>query len=242
MRTRMIGAMAVSLAGLVALTGCGLKDHRGSAGAAGSSPSAPSVEPKAPLPSGKPLGADAQVPRPTGVQATDATAVSKAWTEVAYGYDTKYDSSPHDAVLRSARWFTAKKAADERSYHPASGAGEAWTTWADHKAWTTASVTFDDDGDGPTDTASLAYRALFVDGKAHGRDGWTGTGPRANVFLTLTRSGKGKPWRISQVTTVDAAVPPSASPSSSGGGAGAASSSSSAASSSPASSFSDQPV
>ncbi|MET7703904.1 hypothetical protein [Streptomyces sp. NPDC005485] len=241
MRTRKIGAVAVSLAGLVALTGCGLKDQGGSVGAAGSSPSAaPSVAPKAPLPSGKPLGADAQVPSPTGVEATDATAVSKAWTEVAYGYDTKYDTSPHDAVLRSARWFTAKKAADERSYRPASGAGDAWNVWADHKAWTTVSVTFDDDGDGPTDTPSLAYRALFVNGKAHGRDGWTGTGPRANVFLTLTRSGKGKPWRVSQVTTVDAAVPPSASPSVSLSESD--SSSSSAASSSSASSFSDQPV
>jgi len=213
MRTRRSAAalVAVAVTGIVALSGCGLQDQGGSVGAGGSSPSAePSVAPKAPLPSGKPLGADAHVPSPSGVHATDATSVSEAWAEVAYGFDTKYDSSPHDALLRSARWLTAKRAADERSYHPASGAGDDWNTWAGHKAWTTVSVTADDDGDGPSDTAVLAYRALFVNGTAHGRDGWTGTGPRANVYLTLTRTGRGEPWRIKDVTTVDAAVPPSA--------------------------------
>ncbi|MEU1200690.1 hypothetical protein ABZ446_31350 [Streptomyces sp. NPDC005813] len=208
-RTRTIAVAVVSVTGLVALTGCGLQDHRDVVGAPGASPSAvPSVAPKAPLPSGKPLGADARVPSPSGVDGTDATDVSEAWAEVAYGYDTKYDSGPHDAVLRSARWFTAKKAAAERSYRPASGAGDVWNTWAGHKAWTTVEVTSDDDGDGPRDTAVLAYRALYVDGTAHGRDGWTGTGPRANVFLKLTRAGHGQPWHVDEVNAVEAAVPP----------------------------------
>jgi hypothetical protein len=216
----MIAAVVVSVTGLWALTGCGLRDHRESVGAPGSSPSAvPSVAPKAPLPSGKPLGADAMVPSPSGVDGTDATEVSEAWAEMAYGYDTKYDSSTHDAVLRSARWFTAKKAAAERSYRPASGAGNDWNTWAGHQAWTTVDVTSDDDGDGPVDTAVLAYRALFVEGTAHGRDGWTGTGPRANVFLTLRRAGSGQPWHVDAVTAVEAATPlsppASSSPSSS---------------------------
>jgi hypothetical protein len=211
MRT-VAAVVVVSVTGLVALTGCGLRDHGESVGVPGSSPSAvPSVAPKAPLPSGRPLGADARVPRPTGVDGTDATEVSEAWAQVAYGYDTKYDSGPHDALLRSARWFTAKKAAAERSYHPASGAGNDWNTWAGHHAWTTVDVTADDDGDGPTDTAVLAYRALFVEGTAHGRDGWTGTGPRANVYLKLTRTGPGRPWHVDEVTTVEAAVPPSPS-------------------------------
>ncbi|WP_051371480.1 hypothetical protein [Streptomyces sp. 142MFCol3.1] len=209
-RTRTIAVAVVSVTGLLALTGCGLQDHRDVVGVPGASPSAvPSVAPKAPLPSGRPLGADARVPRPSGVDGTDATDVSEAWAEVAYGYDTKYDSGPHDAVLRSARWFTAKKAAAERSYRPASGAGDAWNTWAGHKAWTTVEVTPDDDGDGPRDTAVLAYRALYVDGTAHGRDGWTGTGPRANVFLKLTRAGQGQPWHVDEVNAVEAAAPPS---------------------------------
>ncbi|WP_328554024.1 MULTISPECIES: hypothetical protein [unclassified Streptomyces] len=207
---RTFAALAVvSATGVLALTGCGLRDHRDVVGAPGSSPSAvPSVAPKAPIPSGRPLGADAHVPSPSGVDGTDATEVSEAWAEVAYGYDTKYDYGPHDAVLRSARWFTASKAAAERSYHPASGPGEEWNTWAGHRAWTTVDVTADDDADGPADTAVLAYRALFVEGTAHGRDGWTGTGPRANVYLRLTRAGGGRPWHISEATTVEAAAPP----------------------------------
>lgn len=199
----------VSMAGILALTGCGLRDHRDEVGAPGSSPSAvPSVAPKASLPPGRPLGTDAHVPSPSAVDGTDATEVSEAWAEVAYGYDTKYDYGPHDAVLRSARWFTPAKAAAERSYHPASGAGAEWNTWAGHRAWTTVTVTPDDDADGPADTAVLAYRALFVDGTAHGRDGWTGTGPRANVYLKLTRASGGRPWRVADVTTVEAADPP----------------------------------
>ncbi|WP_406838419.1 hypothetical protein ACICHK_23340 [Streptomyces sp. AHU1] len=206
---RTFAALAVvSVTGVLALTGCGLRDHRDDVGAPGSSSSAvPSVAPKAPLPSGRPLDADAHVPSPSGVDGTDATEVSEAWAEVAYGYDTKYDYGPHDAVLRSTRWFTPAKAAAERSYHPASGAGAAWNTWAGHRAWTTVTVTADDDADGPADTAVLAYRALFVEGTAHGRDGWTGTGPRANVYLKLTRAGGGRPWRVAEVETVEAADP-----------------------------------
>ncbi|MET8857627.1 hypothetical protein [Streptomyces sp. NPDC004579] len=199
----------VSVAGILALTGCGLRDHREDVGVSGSSPSSvPSVAPKASLPPGRPLGTDAHVPSPSGVDGTDATEVSEAWAEVAYGYDTKYDYGPHDAILRSARWFTPAKAAAERSYHPASGAGAEWNTWAGHRAWTTVKVTPDDDADGPADTAVLAYRALYVEGTARGRDGWTGTGPRANVYLKLTRAGGGRPWRVAEVTTVEAADPP----------------------------------
>ncbi|MFD6554958.1 hypothetical protein [Streptomyces sp. NPDC058398] len=199
----------VSVAGVLALTGCGLRDHRDDVGVPGSSPSVvPSVAPKASLPPGRPLGTDAHVPSPSGVDGTDATAVSEAWAEVAYGYDTKYDYGPHDAMLRSARWFTASKAAAERSYHSASGAGAQWNTWAGHRAWITVDVTADDDADGPADTAVLAYRALFVEGTAHGRDGWTSAGPRANVYLKLTRAGGGRPWHVAEVTTVEAADPP----------------------------------
>ncbi|MDX2601449.1 hypothetical protein PV330_15630 [Streptomyces caniscabiei] len=198
-------AVLVTVTGVAVLTACGLEDHRETAGGS-TATSAPPFTPKAPLPSGKSLGPDAHVPRPTGVDETDATAVAEAWTEVAYGYDTKYDAGPHDAVLRSARWFTAAKAKAERSYRPASGAGEQWNSWAAHDAWTTVEVEPDDDGDGPADSARDAYRALFVDGTAHGRDGWTGTGPQATVYVKLVRPGKGEPWRVDEVRTVEAAI------------------------------------
>ena len=216
MRTRSIGTAAVSVlasvAGLVALTGCGLQDQRDAVGAGGSSPSAvPSVAPKAPVPSGKPLGTDAHVPKPTGVDETDASALVKAWAEVAYGYDTKYDTSPQDAMVRSARWFTPTKAAAERSYKYGSGPGDAWNTWAEHKAWTTPDVHHDDDIDDPRDTREKAFRTLYIEGTAQGRDGWTGTGPQLTAFIKLVRSGPGKPWRINEITAVEAAIPPSAS-------------------------------
>lgn len=136
------------MTGVAVLAACGLEDHRETAGG-GTASSEPPFTPKAPLPSGEPLGSDARVPSPSGVDDTDATAVAEAWTEVAYGYDTKYDTGPHDAVLRSARWFTAARAKAERSYHPASGAGEQWNSWAAHEAWTTVDVELDDDGDAP---------------------------------------------------------------------------------------------
>ncbi|MFF6998045.1 hypothetical protein ACFY93_24210 [Streptomyces sp. NPDC008313] len=213
--TRAAAVAVASVTALAALTGCGLADHREAGAAAPSTSGTPSVSPKAPLPPGKPLGGDAHVPSVLGVDRTDAGELARAWARVAYGFDTKYDSGPHDALLRSARWFTPKKAAAERSYRPAAGAGDDWNAWASHKAWTTVKVEADEDGDAPTDTRTLAYRGLFVDGTAHGRDGWTGTGPRANVFVKLVRSQDGKPWRIADVITVDAATPPSPSPSSS---------------------------
>lgn len=206
------GAVVLAtVTGVAVLTACGLEDHRETAGG-GETSAEPSIAPKAPLPSGKPLGEDAHVPSPSGVDDMDPTSVSRAWVEVAYGYDTKYDVSPHDAVLRTARWLTADKLKAERSYRPASGAGERWNSWAAHKAWTTVEVEFDDDGDAPSDTETEAYRAVFVDGKAYGRDGWTGTGPQATVYLKLVRSGKGEPWRVDDVRTVEAAAQPSTSP------------------------------
>lgn len=198
-------AVLATVTGVAVLAACGLEDHRETAGGSTSS-AEPSIAPKAPLPSGEPLGPDAHVPSPTGVDDTDATAVAEAWVEVAYGYDTKYDSSPHDAVLRSARWFTTEKAKAERSYRPASGAGEQWNSWAAHQAWTTVDVELDDDGDAPSDSARDAYRALFVDGRAYGRDGWTGTGSQATVYVKLVRPGKGELWRVDEVRTVEAAV------------------------------------
>ncbi|MDX3673238.1 hypothetical protein [Streptomyces europaeiscabiei] len=207
-RARRAGAVALAtVTGVAVLAACGLEDHRETAGGTTAS-SEPPFTPKAPLPSGKRLGPDAHVPSPTGVDDTDATAVAEAWVEVAYGHDTKYDTGPHDAVLRSVRWFTAAKAKAERSYRPASGAGDQWNSWAAHEAWTTVEVEPDDDGDAPSDSSRDAYRALFVDGTAHGRDGWTGTGPQATVYVKLARSGKDEPWRVDEVRTVEAEVSP----------------------------------
>ncbi|GGV18324.1 hypothetical protein GCM10010260_67650 [Streptomyces filipinensis] len=226
MRTRFAGAGQRSVAGLLTavsgfalLSACGLPDHRVDDAKHGATASAgPSFVPKAPVPSGKALGPDAHVAHPGNVNGTDASVVAKAWAELAYSYDTKYDTSPHDAVLRASRWFTERKAADERQYQPASGPGVEWNTWAKHHAWTTVTVSSELEDDAPRDSKTVAYRSLVVRGTAHGRDGWTGTGPRLNAYVKLVRSVAGAPWRVDDVMVVVAATPPSAdtSPASAG--------------------------
>ncbi|MEU9520389.1 hypothetical protein [Streptomyces sp. NPDC048224] len=205
------GALAV-VTGLALLCGCGLSDHRETGSGSGGTGSAqPSVAPKAPVPPGKPLGPDAHVPDTGVVDEDDATAVSEAWAETTYGYDTAYDTSPQDAVLRGVRWCTERKAAAERQYRPASGPGNEWTTWAGHRAWTTVDVSSELEDDAPPDGERIAYRSLVVSGTAHGRDGWEGAGPRLNAYVKLVRAGVGDPWRVDDVTVVEAARPPAPS-------------------------------
>ncbi|MFI9028573.1 hypothetical protein [Streptomyces sp. NPDC053560] len=202
-------AVAASLAGL---TGCGLPglespDEKPKA-------TQPSFAEKAPLPSASPLGPDAHVPEAPDPDRHDATAVAKAWALMAYSYDTKYDVSPHDAILRTTPYLTSKKAKDERSYHPAAGAGNEWNTWAKHKAWTKVKLHLEVDGDAPADTPTKAHRQISVAGTATGRDGWKGVGPRVQAFVTLVRTSAKDDWQVSRVDAVPAAVVPSAPPSS----------------------------
>ncbi|MCP3766797.1 MULTISPECIES: hypothetical protein [unclassified Streptomyces] len=218
---RAVPLVLTALTGLALVTGCGLPDHRAPAARTdGPTTSEPAVAPKAPVPSGEPLGPDAHVPDPGVIDDNDATSVSKAWAETTYGYDTAYDTSPHDAVLRGVRWCTERKAAAERRFRPAGGPGDQWNTWERHRAWTTPSVSSELEDDAPRDSETIAYRSLVVNGTAQGRDGWTGTGPRLNAYVKLVRTAVGKPWRVDDVTVVEAVTPPgqdgaSASPGSS---------------------------
>ncbi|MEU6478972.1 hypothetical protein ABZ858_19190 [Streptomyces sp. NPDC047017] len=207
------------VAGLALLTGCGLPDHRvAGTGQGGTGSAEPSFVAKAPPPAGRPLGPDAHVAAPGVVNDNDADAVSKAWAETAYSYDTVYDTSPHDAMLRAARWLTERRLTAERAYHPASGPGNEWNTWAGHRAWTTVTVSGELEDDAPRDSETIAYRSLVVAGTAHGRDGWSGVGPRLNAYVKLVRSSAGRPWRVDDATVVDAVTPPSGSvPSASAG-------------------------
>lgn len=209
--SRAVAGLLASATGLVLLAGCGLPDHRqNSTGQAGASASAePSFTPKAPVPSAKPLGPDAHVPDPGAVDDDDPTEVSTAWAEMTYGYDTKYDTSPHDAVLRSLPWCSKRKATAERSYQSASGPGADWNTWARHRAWTTVTVSIELEDDSPQDTEKVAHRSLVVEGEAHGRDGWTGHGPRLTAYTKLVRSTADEPWRVDDVIVVEAVAPPS---------------------------------
>lgn len=206
-----IAVTVVAVVGSAVLTGCGLKslgDETDGTGAGPDPAVSGSFTPKAPVPRGKPLDEGARVPSPPRVDDQDPTSVTRAWAILTYSHDTAYDAGPQDAVLRGSRYLVPERAAAEREHTPAGGTGSEWGVWAEHKAWTTVRLTFGDgdDGDVPADTASVAYREVFVDGRARGRDGWTGDGPRLMVSVKLSRSGGG-PWRVADVKVTVAAVP-----------------------------------
>ncbi|UQX02513.1 hypothetical protein [Streptomyces sp. RerS4] len=211
-----LGAALTTAVCVVLLTGCGLKDLRDDKGA-GPAP-VPSVSEtfpiKAPLPAGKPLDGQAKVKPVPSPDPADPSAVARAWLMTAYSYDTAYDTGPQDANLRALGYLTDKQAEVERSYRPGAGSGAAWATWAEHKAWTTVEITADEDDQGPGDTPTSSFRTFLVDGKAHGRDGWTGTGPQLTAFVELTMTGPGT-WKVAGVMVTPAAIPPSAAPSAS---------------------------
>lgn len=203
-------AVAVAVAATMALAGCAQGESRATptTSATTSSPLA-----KAPPPSSRPLDGDARVPRPHQVDGQDAGAVALTWAELSYGYDTAYDTHPHAGTLRAAGYLTQRKAAAEKAYSPAAGPGAQWNTWAGHRAWTEANATLvDADEEARADTSTRAHRVVAVDGKAHGRDGWKGPGPRLHAYLTLVRPTKSAPWRVHEIGIVEAAAVPSRQP------------------------------
>lgn len=213
--TTLAVTVVVAVAATVTLAGCTRSGDE-----AASTPSTSSSSPlvKAPLvkaspPSSRPLDGDARVPRPRQVDEHDAGAVALAWAELSYGYDTAYDTHPHAGTLRAARYLTQRKAAAEESYTPAAGPGAQWNTWAGHRAWTETNATLvDADEEARADTSTRAHRVVAVDGKAHGRDGWKGPGPRLHAYLTLVRPTKSAPWRVHEIGIVEAVTVPSRQP------------------------------
>jgi len=162
-------------------------------------PTAGAPSEAAPYPAGRSLDADAHVPDLTHVDRHDPTAVALAWATGAYGSDTAYDSGPHDAQLRAAVLLDQALAAQVRGYTPHSGPGADWLTWAAHRSWIEVTATLDHE-DRPPDTAGLALRQVLVESVAHGRDGWTGPGPRAAAFVSLKPAADGT-WQVSNTTT-----------------------------------------
>ncbi|MFJ2595422.1 hypothetical protein [Streptomyces erythrochromogenes] len=207
---RVLGVVLAAAASVALLTGCGLRDLRDDKGAEPAAPSAlPSFEAKAPVPPGKPLDAQSKVQRVTSPDPSDPNAVAQAWLATAYGYDTAYDNGPQDANLRALAYLTEEQAKAERDYRPGAGSGSDWATWAEHKAWTTLKITADEDDQGPGGTSGASFRTFYVDGTAHGRDGWTGPGPRLTAVVKLTMAGPAG-WKVAGVTVTPAAIPPSA--------------------------------
>lgn len=212
---RTLGVVLAAATGVALLTGCGLRDLREDKGA-GVEPAAPSALPsfetKASVPPGKPLDGQAKVQPVPAPDPSDANAVARAWLATVYAYDTAYDNGPQDANLRALAYLTDEQAKIERGYRSGAGSGADWATWAEHKAWMTLDITADEDEQGPDGTAAASFRTFYVDGKAHGRDGWNGLGPRLTAVVKLTLAGPAG-WKVAGATVTPAAVPPSAVPS-----------------------------
>ncbi|MEU9002054.1 hypothetical protein [Streptomyces sp. NPDC048551] len=207
---RALGVVLAAVTSVALLTGCGLRDLRDDKGADPAAPSAlPSFEVKAPVPPGKPLDAQAKVQPVPSPDPSDASAVARAWLATAYGYDTAYDNGPQDANLRALGYLTEEQAKAERDYRPGAGSGSDWATWADHKAWMTLEIAEDDDEQGLGGTPGASFRTFYVDGKAHGRDGWAGPGPQLTAVVKLTTAGPSG-WKVAGATVTPAATPPSA--------------------------------
>ncbi len=212
---RALGALLATAAAAALLTGCGLRDLRDDKAAGPVEPSVAETFPvKAPVPPGKPLDAQAKVQPVPAPDPADPSAVARAWLATAYGYDTAYDSGPQDANLRALPYLTEEQANAERDYRPGAGSGSEWATWAEHRAWTTLEITADEDEQGPAGTPGASFQTFYVDGTAHGRDGWTGPGPRLTAVVKLTLTGPAG-WKVAGVTVTPAAVPPAAVPPSS---------------------------
>ncbi|MFD3802268.1 hypothetical protein ACFWTC_01290 [Streptomyces sp. NPDC058619] len=210
---RALGVVLAAVVGAALLTGCGLRDLREEKGAGPAQPSAVETFPvKAPVPPGKPLDGQAKVQPVPSPDPTDASAVARAWLATAYGYDTAYDSGPQDANIRAVAYLTEEQAGAEREYRPGAGSGSDWATWAQHRAWTTVEITADEDDQGPDGTPGASFQTYYVEGTAHGRDGWTGPGPRLTAVVQLTLTGPAG-WKVAGVTVTPAAVPPDAVPS-----------------------------
>lgn len=201
--------VACALAFAAALTGCGSGDSGGSGAAhvpdAPPAPSAAAPLPTDPLPSDPPDDApDAparDVPRPDGVDLTDADEVSRGALTALWSHDTAVDNGPHDAGRRAADagWLTPEYARQVRAHQPRAVPGARWEEWADREAHTTVALERTEDAAIPADTDVEAWRQWTVTATPHGRGGWTGEPATSVAFVQLTREAAGAEWRVARV-------------------------------------------
>ncbi|AWI31252.1 hypothetical protein [Streptomyces tirandamycinicus] len=202
---------------LAAVLAAGCTSSSSSEPAAG----APPAEPKSPAPTGvgpypepaRPTPAPARshariqqphggIPSPAGIDQTDAGAVSRGALTALMTYDTITDDSRTEASIRTADagWCTPAFAAQLRSATTHAGPGATWTSWTQHRAYTTVALTAADEAGRPADTPTTAYRQWIVAITPHGRDGWKGPAEEYTAFVELTRAQAGALWRLSSLS------------------------------------------
>ena len=149
----------------------------------------------APLPTGS--GGTPRPGLPKNVDTGSADAVGRAALTVMWTMDTAIDTSQYNATVRAAPYLTTKYAAELKAAPPRSAPGAEWTTWTQHKAWTTVALESADEAGRPSDTPTDAYRTWTVTTTPHGTDGWTGDPTVTTAFVSLTHTAGS--WKVSAV-------------------------------------------
>ncbi|MEU5959217.1 hypothetical protein [Streptomyces sp. NPDC047525] len=154
------------------------------------------------LPAGKKGTPRGSLPAREDIDQKDATAVSKAALTVMHSYDTAIDTSRNDAGRRvaDAGWCTGTYAAQLREAASRSNPGAAWSTWAQHKAYTKPAMQRTEESGQPADTDTEAYRQWTITVTPTGRKGWKGTPEISTAYVALTRAAADDPWRLAAVT------------------------------------------
>jgi hypothetical protein len=188
-RSRPTGTAALTAAAaalLISVGGCS---------SAPATPTAASSPPprRMPAASATPHGG---LPDPSRVDFADPAAVSRAALACLWTIDTATDRGQGDAARRAAVYLTPAYAV-RLALAPAQPPDP---TWVQHRAYARLRLRPVHDDGAPADTATGAYRQWQITTTSVGRDGWRGAVFSVIAFVTLTRSGRGQPWRVAGIT------------------------------------------
>lgn len=112
--------------------------------------------------------------------------------------DTTTDTGEQQADLRAAPYLSPNYLTELREATPRPAPDADWRTWSAHRAFTVVTLEAAHD-DQPPDTPGAAHRQWGLTVTPIGRDGWEGEPNLVTVFVTLTRPGPGRGWRVSAV-------------------------------------------
>jgi hypothetical protein len=159
----------------------------------------PTVSEASPSPSRSPR-IPGGLPDPDQIDRKNATAVSRAALTVMYSVDSAVDAGLRDAKLRAATYLTSAYAAEIKQ-EPVQYVPDEWRR---HRAYLAVRLRqLRREAGAPSDGPTTAYRQWQLTTVPKGRDGWHGHRSEYVVFMSLVRSSKRDPWRISGATVAD---------------------------------------
>ncbi|CAI9411581.1 hypothetical protein [Aestuariimicrobium sp. T2.26MG-19.2B] len=133
----------------------------------------------------------------------DATQVARSFVATAWSYDTALDATPSDAGRRATSLATPDMAEALRTAGTRAQPGAWWTEMASHRGYTTTQLHEGGLGEGPSDSPTLAQRAITVTATPHGAGGWTGSPlPPVTLIVTCGRGSADQPWKVSAMRVI----------------------------------------